>query len=68
MNDDDLVIVDKSNIIEIEIECSDVTKVLQYSNSSIDLIIVKGTLDSVLCSSGALKRVKRYDKRVLTNY
>ena len=48
----------ESSIIEMTFECADVTKRLPYQDSSIDLILIKGTLDSVLCSNGAIKGVK----------
>ena len=40
-------------------ECADVTKGLSYSNESFDLILCKGTLDSLLCSSGACLKSKQ---------
>ena len=38
--------------------CADVTKGLPFEDESFDLIICKGTLDAVLCSSGSIANVK----------
>ena len=43
-------------------ECADITKSFPYPDSSFDLIINKGTMDSILCSDGALTNTKNMMK------
>lgn len=44
---------------KMEFVCADITDGLPFGDSSFDLIICKGTLDSILCSSGSVNHVKR---------
>ena len=53
--------VAKSSQIKIprmKFECVDVTKSLPYSDAEFDLIVNKGTMDSILCSNGAITNIK----------
>eukprot|EP00979_Chaetoceros_neogracilis_P006566 scaffold1338_cov272-Chaetoceros_neogracile.AAC.24 len=43
-------------------ECADVTKSFPYPDSSFDLIINKGAMDSILCSNGAMMNTKKMMK------
>jgi len=61
----------KLSIPKMIYECVDVTKILPYPDSSFDLIINKGTMDSILCSNGALTNTKTMMQecsRVLKNH
>lgn len=46
-------------IPKMAFECADVTESLPFSDGSFDLIMCKGTLDSVLCSKGGILKTKR---------
>jgi len=61
----------KLSIPKMIYECVDVTKTLPYPDSSFDLIINKGTMDSILCSNGARTKTKimmQECSRVLKNH
>lgn len=48
------------HIPEMTFECADITEGLQsFEDGSYDLIICKGTLDSILCSNGAILKTKQ---------
>mmetsp|Transcript_10922 Transcript_10922/g.13539 ORF Transcript_10922/g.13539 Transcript_10922/m.13539 type:complete len:251 (-) Transcript_10922:280-1032(-) len=48
----------KDDLERQEFECADVTKSIPYPDETFDLVICKGTLDAVLCSSSATINVK----------
>ena len=41
----------------LDYNCADLTKALPYSDGSFDLILVKGTFDAILCSSGSRSNI-----------
>ena len=53
---------DEHRIPRMIFKCADVTEGLSYSDESFDLILCKGTLDSLLCSSGAELKSKQMMK------
>ena len=58
-------------IPKMEFECVDITDSLPYADASFDLIINKGTMDSILCSNGAATNIRtmmRECSRVLKDH
>ena len=47
-----------SQIPRMKFECVDVTKSLPYPDASFDLIVNKGSMDSILCSNGSISNTK----------
>lgn len=55
----------------MQFHCVDVTKPLPYPDESFDVVVDKGTMDSILCSNGAISNAKRMVKecsRVLKSH
>lgn len=55
----DPVSPDEEPRVKMEFLCADITEELPFEDGSFDLIMCKGTLDSVLCGCGSVANVKR---------